>query len=415
MNIYTTYYRSRGWLQAYLFIYRFRWTYPVGLAGLVIGVYRFTSNVPISGFELTVALLGLLCGALCALHNMLDMHRNADDHYAVKLRVLPESYNAIAKSCKYTDFEHIVFAEHAALYSESLNRLIDSAPIRIDTDRHRFRLNSEVNSIVPTALHKSKRIIFNSLKVRMASDITPESVLRHERVKIQKTDYFSSCCTNDMIGWAVRLRKSKTVVYDGMSYMINGNALSDLSDSECSNDIGISTLVFTRDGYMILPYNSMDSAKSPGKLAPASGSADWKDLKGCSTLQEFVIRAMEREMVEECGLRQSNDQFVRTHLTGYARYLNLGGKPEYFGVSIISDDHNRVTVARKEGPFTKDHKMIKLRCEPNREAFIQWLNDTFGDVESEASFALFLSIRFLQDYIRFTPQAFDEIWRSMEL
>jgi hypothetical protein len=88
-----------------------------------------------------------------------------------------------------------------------------------------------------------------------------------------------------------------------------------------------------------------------------SGSVDRLDAFSSNSssgrlrsLQATVRVAMEREAHEEVsaavGLRQS-----RTVLTGYARYLDRGGKPEFFGITRTTSDLDDLTPARTERKY----------------------------------------------------------------
>lgn len=135
--------------------------------------------------------------------------------------------------------------------------------------------------------------------------------------------------------------------------MSNNGTILDLNESICSNHIGISILAFTRDGKIIITTQTGDSAQSANLLAPSgSGSADFKDLGNKSiTFHDFIINAMERELLEECGLDESMTGFVSSHVIGFARLLHRGGKPEFFGVSFINESSDFLKVTDKESMF----------------------------------------------------------------
>jgi 8-oxo-dGTP pyrophosphatase MutT (NUDIX family) len=68
----------------------------------------------------------------------------------------------------------------------------------------------------------------------------------------------------------------------------------------------------------------------PRDLGPASTARPRRE----ETLQDIVRRGMERELQEETGIRQ--DEVLRTKVIGFARWLERGAKPEFFGVTELS-------------------------------------------------------------------------------
>jgi hypothetical protein len=85
-------------------------------------------------------------------------------------------------------------------------------------------------------------------------------------------------------------------------------------------------------------------------LAPSgSGSLEPRDLRTPDggprrSLHTAVRAGMERELCEESGLRP---QDVRTtKLTGFARWMERGAKPEFFGVTELAVDSVEVAARR---------------------------------------------------------------------
>jgi len=214
----------------------------------------------------------------------------------------------------------------------------------------------------------------------------------------------------------VWLRTSKSRLFDGLSFMSNNGIILDLQESKCSNHIGVSTIAFTSGGKMVITIQSAESAQSANLLAPSgSGSADFNDLKQQpKTLQTFITNAMERELLEECGLADNVDELVRTHLIGFARLLNRGGKPEFFGVSFINKPFNSLKITNKEAVFIADIMPIRV----NRGSIPEFKNalKRFRSERLNAfSFLLYLNIRFLEDYLDSSPDLFLELVGAKDL
>jgi hypothetical protein len=74
--------------------------------------------------------------------------------------------------------------------------------------------------------------------------------------------------------------------------------------------------------------------QNPGKYIPSgSGSMDFADTKGCKTLQEFLIKGIERELNEESS---AGFAIKETKLIGYGRIIERGTVPEFFGVTYLT-------------------------------------------------------------------------------
>lgn len=75
---------------------------------------------------------------------------------------------------------------------------------------------------------------------------------------------------------------------------------------------------------------------SEGLLAPSgSGSLDPRDLGPREEiLQDIMRRGMERELCEETGIHQN--EIHKTTVIGFARWLDRGAKPEFFGITKLS-------------------------------------------------------------------------------
>jgi hypothetical protein len=201
-------------------------------------------------------------------------------------------------------------------------------------------------------------------------------------------------------------RKTRTRIFDGLGFMSNNQILLDLSESKCSNHIGVSTLAFTRDGKMVVTVQSASSAQSAGLLAPSgSGSADLEDLQQAGNdFHTFLTRAMERELLEECGLANAGAGLVRTRLIGYARLLDRGGKPEFFGVSLLDVPFATLRVTGKEAVFIADIMDIRVN-QAKRSEFESALNRFRREHQAGFSFLLSLQLQFLVDTLQASPDS----------
>jgi 8-oxo-dGTP pyrophosphatase MutT (NUDIX family) len=223
-----------------------------------------------------------------------------------------------------------------------------------------FKLDAQARAVSIAALRHHRAgaaLLFNDEKVRLASRLTPERLEAGAAIAVQRTDYFSSLVTNELTGrQVVRAEQNRDVAYDGRSFFVSGATLLPHETSRCSDHIGISAHAITIDGMLISTLQAPRSAHDPGRFATAgSGSIDWAEL-GASDQRfiELVAAAMRREVHEECGC--SLEEVSVPLVTGYARLLHRGGKPEFFGLCVLNMHSRDLTVRRSERPFVDGHR-----------------------------------------------------------
>ena len=99
---------------------------------------------------------------------------------------------------------------------------------------------------------------------------------------------------------------------------------------------------------------------------------------------------------------------MTSRIVGYARHLNRGGKPEFYGVSLLACRTTDLRITKGEAVFIADIMNAKvslsdieeLRRSPAR-AWKQYAHS--------ASVVLCANLRFLCSYLRSEPAAFMEL------
>lgn len=404
-------YRIKGSIQLHLFLFGFRWGYLVGFVCFALGIAATIIEPPASIFGLIIVFVSTLLGLVLFVRDSKEIKRVETDLYEVGVN--PVLLKSLQKSDKYDKYEFIDFGEYRALYSPEVNRLLTAKTLEFKLEPEKFYMDSVAKVIAPFALQtafKSGAVLFNSPKVRMKTDLTVKEVKSECKVLLQKTDYFSSLCTNEMSCREVWSRTSKGRLFDGLSFMSNNGIILDFQESKCSNHIGVSTLAFTSDGKMVITIQSAESAQNPKLLVPSgSGSVDLNDFKQQpKTFQTFIASAMERELLEECGLVNDMGGLVKNHLIGFARLLNRGGKPEFFGVSFLNVPFDSLGITSKEAIFIADimGTRVSLKKIPElKDALDRFRRERQGSF----SFPLYLNLRFLEDYLDSSPNSFLEL------
>lgn len=189
------------------------------------------------------------------------------------------------------------------------------------------------------------RNFFNEKKACLATDINIGS----NEVELFQGSYFHSFLTNEMTTRIIESVGSNPVPKFGGPDMFpcDQNSagqyiLKHIADSGMGNHIGISTLVHTSDGQLVMWRQSGSSQQNRDQLVPAgSGSCDWQDWEHCresGSLLKFISFAMKRELVEESTERgmQLGSKELETKVLGFFRWVNRGGKPEFVGLSKLS-------------------------------------------------------------------------------
>jgi len=193
-------------------------------------------------------------------------------------------------------------------------------------------------------LTKSNGTIFNNQrKLCLAGDI--ESGLP---VSFCKGFYYNTHITN-MSYFTYLLNTDGQEIYSPY-FALNGYKIPNLGASEMGNQIGLSTLAITSDGYVVCLWQQIISNSSPGLLVPTgSGSADWKDYNADGFFPT-IITAANRELYEEIGYPKHYDKhnIAKTKIIGFFRWMNMAGKPEFICISKLNIHLNQIKPYKKE-------------------------------------------------------------------
>lgn len=240
--------------------------------------------------------------------------------------------------------------------------------------------------------------LFNSKKVRLSSSI---GVGANAVVYISETDYCSSLLT-DQLSFQQIYHDSdpKKWVYNGYSYFYDDKAATLLPlehANQMSNQLGASTIAFSRDGTLLLVQQTRSNAQSVGLIAPSgSGSLDWEDVGERKDLLSIVATGAARELVEECGLdvkETESDHSIPSALVaekflrifGFSRMVHRGGKPEFYCVSVLPFDALEI----QEAKLAKGEKAYTQRKERSQSKLVdfsqpaQVIKDTILEVCGE--------------------------------
>ncbi len=389
-------------------------SFIVGMAGLITSL---TIELPSHNVVWLITAISAITTALSLIKDHNEF-RKLDGFYPLDIA---DHSGGITKKLKgeelklpseYDGYKVINHANYFAIYNECVNNKLRRSKFSIKNKKERFTLKGTSKDLAPFVLRdffKTGALIFNSRKIRLLSDLTEKifDANANIEIEIQETDYFTTLCTND-IATKTFYDSEHNLRFDGYAHFIEKdlNKLRGLKDSEniCSNQMGGSTIAFSSDGKMHIVIQGSGNTQCANLLAPSgSGSFDFEDLDNKADFVELITDAINRELREECGI--SDKISINTILIGYARYLNRGGLPQFFGISYVNDtDHNfkRKTgevpyVVRVDGKAMDRSTVLKFRKD---------LESYKTSFESNFSFVLWLNFKFLEDFLYKNPDEF---------
>ncbi|GAA1549140.1 hypothetical protein GCM10009804_01900 [Kribbella hippodromi] len=263
------------------------------------------------------------------------------------------------------DWQLVRCAQGRVVTSPSVDRSLDR-PVAVDS--RPYRLPPDLAAVKPTviALARSQRSRtaappFDGLNVGLCDDLDPSG----GAVRLQPVRYFDMMASNYLAGHQWLSRSLGRPVADITQRLISDDGkLIALGSTGLGNQVGVSTVALTTDGWMLLVHQGVASRSSAGLVAPSgSGSLEPLDLVGRERLSEVVAAGMERELREELGLVSAamRDVRIETDVRGYGRWLEKGAKPEFYGVTRIHaslrDLELRIDVSERQ--FVTRHVPIR--------------------------------------------------------
>ena len=227
-----------------------------------------------------------------------------------------------------------------ALVSDEIDRELVRHDVPSEVAEEPYRLPRLLKASAPYVLPVCNhgRLIFNGKVIGMHGDPLPADSRPATPIRLQVARFFDSQCSNEMCSLRIRHRATGAEFDPRQNLLTNADGhLRTLAESMLADVVGVSTLAMTADGALVLVNQSSRNVASALLLAPSgSGSLDPRDLGQGRTgiLQDILRRGMERELCEETGIRP--DEIMNTTVVGFARWLERGARPEFFGLTELS-------------------------------------------------------------------------------
>lgn len=409
--------------QRHLFIFTMHRTKLVSAGTLVItGLFSFVNKdavfsdgeifkhidlVTISDILFVLSaftLLGKVIQELLQFRSMYLTHYKGTVPAGSKTALLEANIPEVLKQADYKIFS---IDGMVLMGSEPVNQTLFCRPEKyiVANESRPYQIIDEAKAFAPFLLGTGFRgkIFFNEKKIRLRSDLLPIMGMESAYLSIQETDYFSTVCTNDVATSVIRSHDRIGPVYDGKCFAIGllpgeGERVFPLMDSPCSNHMGGSTMMLTRDRKLVFFQQTKESMQSGGRIVPSSsGSFDWADyvneyrhkksqerlsnhdksqirmvqsssdhrkIKAVDVrLTDIVVRAMNRELVEECGLDDKDEKRLDTRVVGYTRSLDRGGKPDFFCATLYNGDSKDIRITEEEKKFQAGLYLVPYKGE----------------------------------------------------
>ncbi|SFS72216.1 hypothetical protein [Saccharopolyspora flava] len=244
----------------------------------------------------------------------------------------PFPHTEIGVPAAYPDARYVPLAGRGtALLSDEIDHAVRERRFAVRLDERPYRPAPRLRATAPhlPALRSAENPLFNGPVVGLRTDPLPGT--GDAEVRLHRARYFDFQCTNELCGLRIADRESGAV-FDPHRELLTDAAgrLRPLDTGELADVVGISTLAFTTDGLLVIVGDGDPSG---------SGSLEPRDLLTADgaprgELGEVLRTGMERELREETGLARGS--VAGTELTGFARWMERGAKPEFFGITRLS-------------------------------------------------------------------------------
>jgi hypothetical protein len=344
------------------FLVSHEWPLLLSVAGVILGA----ATILPSAVGIVLGVIAFAVGLGEFLRHVHELRRRWAD-YEFTAIAAPFPTSSIPPPGAYPEPVYLhVPGRGTALVSDLIDQAVAATEIPAQLDDEAYRLPGELKGSAPyvLAVRNRGRLVFNGKIVGMRGDPLPPGATQanpgngqpsagRPPIRLHIARFFDAQCSNEMCTLRIAHRETGEGFDPRTALLTNANGqLKTLAESTLADCVGISTIAFTADGQLVVTRQTSRNIASALLLAPSgSGSLDPRDLGPASasvhasaspgpvarppeTLQDIVRRGMERELREETGIRQ--DEIRDTKIIGFARWLERGAKPEFFGITQLS-------------------------------------------------------------------------------
>lgn len=313
------------------------WPVVVSALGVLLGAV----TVLPSPVGVVLSLIALVLGSITLTRDVRNLRRRWSA-YEFSLVAAPFPRDEIAVPAAYPAACYSYLpGRGTALLSDEIDRAVRERTFQVRLADEPYRLPAALRATAPHVLplRARGRLLFNGPVVGLRSDPLPGS--GDTELRLHRTWFFDFQCSNELCGMRIADRETGEE-FDPRRRLLSDAAgrLRTLAAGELADVVGVSTLAFTTDGLLVVVGQSDRNSASPLLLAPSgSGSLEPRDLVTADRsprreLGDVLRTSMERELREETGLTRGS--VSGTELTGFARWMERGAKPEFFGITLLS-------------------------------------------------------------------------------
>ncbi|MBJ8349727.1 hypothetical protein [Streptococcus zalophi] len=242
--------------------------------------------------------------------------------------------------------------------SDDINRYLQTNNLSINTrKKNNYHIPREIQDFVPKIMYhnlKKDKFMNNGNLLKQNNSLLFDDNNKIKTMTVSKSNYYDGQCTHEIVYKNFMKTDEIGIKFEGINLMLDNNILNPLEQNRSANFLGASTIVFTSDNKILIGLQGKYSKSNANRYAPSgSGSVDWYlDYKKrkINSFNDIIINAMEREFLEEWGLSSKNLK-LKTKIIGYARLIERGGKPDYFGLSFVNKTFDELREISKGSSF----------------------------------------------------------------
>lgn len=255
--------------------------------------------------------------------------------------------NNLTKFYKDNEYTTLVYAGEALINSEIVDEYLygNCEKISLKVSKKKQILPEEGMNFLAGIVKKKVddgTIIYNRDIVGMRDDLSSGIRL----LSLEKTDYYTCLATNDVLSKCVKSKAKAKFYVEGSIFTMtaDGQMLCNLETSVAANIIGACTLALTADNQIIVCNQGVKNDVNSNKYVPSgAGNVDFADSRTLKNLEQLLVKTIERELMEELFLEKAKDLTIKTKIISFNRIVSRGGKPDFFGISVINKSADEIS------------------------------------------------------------------------
>ncbi|WP_318312175.1 hypothetical protein [Flagellimonas crocea] len=260
---------------------------------------------------------------------------------------------------------------------------------------------------------------FDSSKVRLTSEITKKSIEENDPIILQKSSYFKDRLSNSIAKY--KYQKANQILNLHNEFIkTETNEVITLNLSKLSNQLGASTLLFTKDNNITYLVQGSRTTENRNRWAPSgSGSFDFFIPKEKMSFKDYCLIQAKRELKEESNLKEK--EILNIAICGFGRYIYRYGKPEIFCVATSSKMSDEIEIRAEEWDYQDRNEIrtFKIKGDITKKNLLEKLHDfklllentatstpLSNEFEQQVSGPLYWNVCFALDFFKAQPDEF---------